>query len=170
MSTIVTRTSKGSALTFAEVDGNFTNLNTDKLETSTAASTYAALSGATFTGAIKSSGTQGVGYATGAGGTINQATSRTTGVTLSKLSGSITLFSTTTTAGLINVFTVTNTLVAITDTIVLSHASGGTAGQYIVYVASVAAGSFQIAVYTPAAQGTAAAPVINFTVVKGVTA
>lgn len=32
MSTIVTRTSKGSQLTFAELDANFTNLNADKEE------------------------------------------------------------------------------------------------------------------------------------------
>ncbi len=32
MTTITTRAGKGSALSFAEVDGNFTNLNTDKLE------------------------------------------------------------------------------------------------------------------------------------------
>jgi len=32
MSTIVTRTGKGSALTWAEADANFTNLNTDKAE------------------------------------------------------------------------------------------------------------------------------------------
>jgi hypothetical protein len=42
MSTIVTRSGKGSPLTSAEVDSNFTNLNTDKAE----------LSGATFTGEI----------------------------------------------------------------------------------------------------------------------
>jgi len=50
MSTIVTRAGKGSPLTHAEVDANFTNLNTDKLETSTAASTYAPLNSPTFTG------------------------------------------------------------------------------------------------------------------------
>lgn len=32
MTTIVTRQGKGAALSWAEVDGNFTNLNTDKLE------------------------------------------------------------------------------------------------------------------------------------------
>ena len=42
MSTIVTRSGKGSPLTNTEVDANFTNLNTDKAE----------LSGATFTGAV----------------------------------------------------------------------------------------------------------------------
>jgi len=41
MSTIVTRAGKGAPLTWAEADANFTNLNTDKLEVATAASTYA---------------------------------------------------------------------------------------------------------------------------------
>ena len=40
MATLVTRSGKGSPLTHAEVDANFTNLNTDKLE----------LSGGTMTG------------------------------------------------------------------------------------------------------------------------
>ena len=34
MATITTRAGKGSPLTHAEVDANFTNLNTDKLEAS----------------------------------------------------------------------------------------------------------------------------------------
>jgi hypothetical protein len=34
MTTITTRAGKGAQLTWTEVDGNFTNLNTDKLETS----------------------------------------------------------------------------------------------------------------------------------------
>lgn len=42
MSTIVTRAGKGSALTWAEADANFTNLNTDKLE----------ISGGLMTGAL----------------------------------------------------------------------------------------------------------------------
>lgn len=46
MSTIVTRTGKGSALTWAEADANFTNLNMDKVEYSAlAASTGSSLSG-----------------------------------------------------------------------------------------------------------------------------
>lgn len=112
----------------------------------------------------------GVGYATGAGGTITQLTSRTTGVTLSRPTGAITLFSTTTTAGQTDLFTVTNSRVATTDTIILNHDSGGTFGQYWLQACNIGAGSFQIAVYTPAAQGTAAAPVISFSVIKGVTA
>jgi len=37
MSTIVTRTGKGSALSYVEVDANFTNLNTDKLQSTSSA-------------------------------------------------------------------------------------------------------------------------------------
>lgn len=44
MATIVTREGKGSALTWSEADGNFTNLNTDKLE---AADLHAATAKAT---------------------------------------------------------------------------------------------------------------------------
>ena len=37
MSTIVTRSGKGSPLTHVEVDANFTNLDTDKVEKTAAA-------------------------------------------------------------------------------------------------------------------------------------
>jgi hypothetical protein len=47
MSTIVTRSGKGSPLTNSEIDNNFSNLNTDKAE----------LSGAAFTGAITTNST-----------------------------------------------------------------------------------------------------------------
>jgi len=43
MTTIVTRSGKGSALSWIEADDNLTNLNTDKLEVSVAASTYATI-------------------------------------------------------------------------------------------------------------------------------
>jgi len=45
MSTIITRTSKASPLTFAEVDANFTNLNSDKTENSSAAITGGTING-----------------------------------------------------------------------------------------------------------------------------
>jgi hypothetical protein len=121
------------------------------------------------TGAITSSGTGGVGYATGSGSTVTQLTSRTTGVTINKPTGAITLFTTTTTAGQISTFTVTNTTVAATDTINISQKSGLTTGPYIVLVTSVAAGSFNVTVYTPNAVASDA-PVFNFTVIKGANA
>jgi len=123
--------------------------------TAAAAGTFTTLGASTTTG-----------YATGlgAGGTMTQGTSRTTGVTLHKATGQITLFSTTTTAGQTTTFTVTNSTVAATDVIQVSQSSG--TGIYFC-TAKAAAGSFNLSVYTPAAVGSAEAPVLNFVVIKG---
>jgi len=118
------------------------------------------------TGAVTSSGTAGVGYATGAGGTVTQATSRTTGVTLNKTAGAITLFSaagTTTAAS----FTVTNSTVAATDVIILNQKSG--TDLYDLMVTAVAAGSFRITFRTTSGT-TTETPVFNFAVIKAVAA
>jgi hypothetical protein len=59
MSTIVTRTGKGSALTYAEVDANFTNLNSDKLQSTSSASiltlTSASIAALTVTSSVVTS-------------------------------------------------------------------------------------------------------------------
>jgi len=118
------------------------------------------------TGAVTSSGTAGVGYATGAGGTVTQGTSRTTGVTLNKTTGAITLFSAagTTTAA---TFTVTNSTVAATDVIILNQKSG--TDLYDLMVTAVAAGSFNITFRTTGGTATET-PVFNFAVIKAVSA
>lgn len=120
----------------------------------------------TTTGGVTVTGGGGLGYGTGSGGSVTQATSRTTGVTLNKPSGAITMF---TAAGSATAatFTVTNSNVAATDTISLSQASG--TNLYVLLVTAVTAGTFNITFYTTG--GTASdAPVINFNVIKGVTA
>jgi hypothetical protein len=121
--------------------------------------------GATFSGGMLSS-SGAIGYATGAGGAVTQITSRTTGVTLSKLSGQLTLVSA---AGSATPFTmtVTNTLVAATDTIVASQVSGTDA--YSVDVSAVAAGSYKLTI-TDLTGTTTEAPVFNLNVIKGVAA
>lgn len=125
------------------------------------------ISGAVSTASsILSAGAGGIGYTTGAGGAVTQLTSRTTGVTLNKNAGAITLF---TAAGSATAatFTVTNSTVAATDTIVLNQKSG--TNLYILAVTAVAAGSFNVTFYTTG--GTASdAPVINFAVIKAVAA
>jgi hypothetical protein len=75
MTTITTRAGKGSALSFTEVDGNFTNLNTDKIEGITSSvdselalwssTTGKVLKRATITGIVKA--TSGVAAAATAG-------------------------------------------------------------------------------------------------------
>jgi hypothetical protein len=69
MSTIVTRAGKGSALTHNEVDANFVNLNTDKIQSGNTVTslTVTSISGttATYTNAIISSATISGGTITG---------------------------------------------------------------------------------------------------------
>jgi len=120
----------------------------------------------TATGVIASTGTAGVGYATGAGGAVTQITSRTTGVTLSKTTGAITLFSAAGTT-VATTFTVTNTTVAATDVIILNQKSG--TDLYDLMVTAVAAGSFNITFRTTGGT-TTETPVFNFAVIKGVAA
>lgn len=120
----------------------------------------------TATGTIVSTGTAGIGYGGGAGGTVTQSTSRTTGVTLNKTTGAITLFSAagTTTAA---TFTVTNSTVVATDLIILNQKSG--TDLYNLMVTAVAAGSFNISFRTTGGT-TTETPVFSFAVIKGVIA
>lgn len=119
------------------------------------------------TGAVTSSSdTAGIGYVTGAGGTVTQLTNRTTSVTIDKLCGSITMFSAagSTTAA---TFTVNNSTVDATDCIVLNQKSG--TNLYDLMVTEVANDSFKITFRTTGGTATDA-PVINFAVIKAVTA
>jgi hypothetical protein len=120
----------------------------------------------TATGVVASTGTAGVGYATGAGGAVTQGTSRTTGVTLDKTTGAITLFSAAGSATAAT-FTVTNSTVAATDVIILNQKSG--TDLYDLMVTAVAAGSFNISFRTTGGT-TTEQPVFNFAVIKGVAA
>ena len=140
MSTIVTRAGKGSPLTHTEVDSNFTNLNTDK-----------------------------AGYITGEGGTVTQATSKATAVTLSKKCGQITMHNASLAADTTVSFTLTNTTIVATDLLVLNHVSGGTAGSYLLN-AQCGASSASINVRNVTAGSLGEAIVIGFAVVKAVTA
>jgi len=115
---------------------------------------------------LSTGATSGIGYATGAGGAVTQATSRTTGVTLNNVSGAITLFSAagSTTAA---TFTVTNSAVAATDVIHISQKSG--TNLYVPLVTAVSAGSFNVTFYTTGGTATDA-PVFSFVVIKAVAA
>ena len=120
----------------------------------------------TATGTIVSTGTAGVGYATGAGGAVTQITSRTTGVTLNKTAGAITLVSAAGSATAAT-FTVTNSTVAETDVIILNQKSG--TDLYDLMVTAVAAGSFNLTFRTTGGT-TTEIPVFNFAVIKAVAA
>jgi hypothetical protein len=107
-----------------------------------------------------------LGYGTGSGGAVTQATSRTNGVTLDKSNGAITLVSAAGTTTWQS-FTVTNNKVATTDTVVVSQKSG--TDLYQIFVTNVGAGSFRISFATTGGT-TTEQPVFNFVVIKAVTA
>ena len=119
-------------------------------------------------GNVLVTGPGGLGYGTGSGGAVTQITSRTTSVTLNKTNGAVTLFTAAGVTGSWTTFQVLNSTVAATDTVVVSVKTGAT-NTYIASVPSVSAGNFSITFISLA--GTASdAPVINFAVIKAVTA
>ena len=123
----------------------------------------------TSLGFVKSSSASGgIGYATGAGGTVTQATNKATGVTLNKITGQITM-----NAGALSTrvsFTVTNSTVAVTDGVVVWVASGGTSNAYRASVGGVASGSFNVTLENISGGSLSEAPVIGFAVIKAVNA
>ena len=109
------------------------------------------------------------GYATGSGGVITQATSKATGVTLSKPTGQITLNAAALAADTTVSFVLTNTVIEANDILVMNHISGGTAGSYLLNAQS-AAGSASINVRNITGGSLSEAIVIAFAVIKAVIA
>lgn len=115
-------------------------------------------------------GTAAFGYATGAGGTVTQATSKSTGVTLNKLCGRITMHAAALAAAAEVAFTLTNSFIAATDVVVVNVQSVGTVGAYFVEVGAVSAGSCSITLGNCSAGSLSQAVVLNFIVIKAAAA
>jgi hypothetical protein len=125
----------------------------------------------TSASSIKSiSGTAGIGYGTGAGGTVTQGGSKSTGVTLNKVSGQITMNNASLAAAAEVSFTFTNSTIAATDVVVTAISSGATAGAYNTHVDAIAAGSCRISITNFSSGPLSEAIVLNFVVIKGVAA
>jgi len=123
----------------------------------------------TVNGSLTSSASiRGVGYSTGAGGTITQQTGKSTGVTLNKATGQITMNGEALAASTTISFTLTCSAIAATDIVLLNHISGGTAGAYTLN-AQAGSGSALINVRNVTSGGLSEAIVIAFAVVKAVT-
>lgn len=109
--------------------------------------------------------TGALGYTTGTGSTVTQATNKTTGVTLNNPTGQITLNAASLAAGATASFTLTNNLIAATDTLVLGY-KGGTSGGYKLNF-EAGAGSATISVTNTTGGALAEALVLNFALIKG---
>ena len=119
-----------------------------------------------FTGALTTTGS--LGYTTGAGGTVTQATNKSTSVTLNKITGNITMNGAALAAAAIVSFTLTNSTVAATDQILVQHQTTGTFGAYTLS-GRTAAGSAVISVRNNTAGSLSEAIVIKYTIIKSVT-
>lgn len=119
------------------------------------------------TGRIQStSPTGGVGYATGAGGTVSQSGNKSGGVTLNTATGQITMQNTNLASDTSVSFTLTNSNLDGTDVMIINHVSGGTAGAYVFNVACNT-GSAVITVRNVTAGTLGEAIVLRFVVIKG---
>ena len=111
---------------------------------------------------LVTSNTGGLGYGTGAGGTVTQATNKSTAVTLNRPTGRITMNNEALAANTTVSFNFNNSLVTVNDTIAVSFNSpnynvwvGCAAGIAVVYVRNISGTSLSEALG------------INFTLLKG---
>lgn len=109
-----------------------------------------------------------MGYTTGesAGGTVTQSTDKSTGVTLNKRCGQITMNNASLAAGAEVSFTLTNSLIAATDVVYACIASGATAGAYNLQVDAIGSGSCRISLGNMSSGALGEAIVINFILIK----
>jgi hypothetical protein len=116
--------------------------------------------------------TTGLGFYTGAGGTVTQATSKATPFTLDNMCGQITTAADALGAATIVSSTWSNSLIAATDVVIINHklnaSSLGTLGAYTFNVACLA-GSATLSIRNNTAGSLSEALALNFVVIKGVT-
>ena len=114
--------------------------------------------------------TTGLGFYTGAGGTVTQATSKATAFTLDKMCGQITTAADSLAHQTVVSATWSNSKIAATDVVIINHKSGGTVGVYTFNV-SCGAGTATLYIRNNQTSGTLSeALVLSFVVIKGVTA
>jgi len=112
-----------------------------------------------------------IGYAASGQGTVTQITSKSTGVTLNKSAGRITMNDAALAAGAAVSFVLTNSTISINDTIIVnvsSNTTGSALGAYTTYVSYLASGSALITLRNlTAATSYSEAVIINFAIVHG---
>ena len=108
-----------------------------------------------------------LGYGTGAGGTVTQATNKGTAVTLNKPTGQITTNNAALAGGATVSFTVNNSLCSAVDLVLVVVGNGS---SYTVQPAFVGAGNFNIRITNTTGGSLSEAVQINFAIIKGASA
>jgi len=114
---------------------------------------------------------QEIGYSATAQGAVTQATDKSTGVTLNKSAGRITMNAAALAGGAVASFILTNSLISANDTMIVcvsSNTTGSAAGAYTTYVSYLAAGSALITLRNlTASTSYSEAVIINFAIIHG---
>jgi hypothetical protein len=112
--------------------------------------------------------TEEIGYAASAQGTVTQATSKSTTVTLDKSAGRITMNNASLNTATNATFTLNNALISANDTVILTISGGqATPGSYNVFANSLATGSVSITLRNISGGTLSEAVVINFCIIHG---
>ena len=106
-----------------------------------------------------------LGYTAAAQGTVTQATSKSTAVTLNKSAGQITMNNASLGATTNVTFTLNNSYISSNDTLILNVSGGATAGAYNCWVSGLSAGAATITVRNITAGALSEAVVINFALI-----
>jgi hypothetical protein len=106
------------------------------------------------------------GYDIGSGGSVTQLTSKSTGVTLNKPCGRITMNSSAMLPNAEVAFTLTNSMISSSDMVMVAVQSIGTPGSYLVSVGAISNGSCSITVNNCSMSNLSQAVVLNFIVIK----
>ena len=106
-----------------------------------------------------------LGYTTDAQGTVTQATSKSTGVTLNKSAGQITMNNAALGATTNVTFTLTNSFISANDILILNVGSGATAGAYNCWVSGLSAGAATITLRNISGGSLSEAVVLNFALI-----
>ena len=108
-----------------------------------------------------------IGYTSAAQGTVTQLTDKSTGVTLNKSMGRITMNNAALAGNTAVTFTLTNSIISANDAIIVNVSGGGTAAAYTTYISSMTAGSAAITLRNLTGGSLSEAVIINFSIIHG---
>ena len=124
----------------------------------------------TVSGAVLVTSVAGLGYGTGSGGTVTQATSKSTGVTLNKPSGTITMVNTLLAANTNVSFILTNSIIATGDLVLVNINDSASLNAYQACAENSRGGSVYIMLRNTTGASLAEAVVLSFAIIKAVSA
>jgi len=108
-----------------------------------------------------------IGYTASALGTVTQSTDKSTGVTLNKSIGRITMNGAQLAANTAVSFTLTNSAIGTNDSIIVNISGGATAAAYTAYISSMTSGSAVVTLRNLTAGNLSEAVILNYAIIHG---